>query len=98
MSKLEWNLKELFINNEEFNKEIKKVKRLISKIKKYKDDEIIKEYKFHPYRFSKLKEQTNLISEKEVLKILKNLGDIDIKIKTGKIDSSLGLVTFFENL
>ena len=37
MSKLEWNLKELFINNEEFNKEIKKVKRLISKIKKYKD-------------------------------------------------------------
>ena len=33
MSKLEWNLKELFINNEEFNKEIKKVKRLIKKIK-----------------------------------------------------------------
>lgn len=40
MSKLEWNLKELFINNEEFNKEIKKVKRLISKIKKYKDIEL----------------------------------------------------------
>lgn len=72
--------------------------QIMLKIKKYKDDEIIKEYKFHPYRFSKLKEQTNLISEKEVLKILKNLGDIDIKIKTGKIDSSLGLVTFFENL
>lgn len=32
MSKLEWNLKELFINNEEFNKEIEKVKRLITQI------------------------------------------------------------------
>ena len=40
MSKIEWNLKELFINNEEFNKEIKKVKRLINKIKKYKDIEL----------------------------------------------------------
>ena len=40
MSKLEWNLKELFINNDEFNKEIKKVKRLLSKIKKYKDIEL----------------------------------------------------------
>ena len=72
--------------------------QIMLKLKKYQDEEIIKEYKFHPYRFTKLKEETYLLNEKEVLKIIKTLGDIDIKIKTGKIIPSIGIVTFFENL
>ena len=72
--------------------------QIMLKTKKLSDNEIIKEYNFHPYRLTKLKEQANLISEKEVLKIIKNLADIDIKIKTGKIDSNTAIVMFFENL
>lgn len=68
------------------------------KLENMSDDEIIKEYKMHKYRFSKLKEQGNLVSNTRILGILKSLSDIDISVKSGKRDISTGLFLFFKNL
>lgn len=68
------------------------------KIRDKSDSEIISEYKMHPYRLTKLKEQCNLVSLDDILKMLKNLSEIDIDIKSGKKDISTGMCLFFENL
>lgn len=68
------------------------------KSKDKSDNEIIAEYKMHPYRLTKLKEQCSLVSDEMILKILKNLSDIDIDIKSGKKSISTGMCLFFENL
>ncbi len=62
------------------------------------DSEIIKEYKMHPYRLTKLKEQVKLISQNDMLLILKKLSDIDIAVKSGKKDISTAMFMFFESL
>lgn len=62
------------------------------------DSEIISEYKMHPYRLTKLKEQCSLVSYEMILKILKSLSEIDIEIKSGKKSISTGMCLFFENL
>lgn len=62
------------------------------------DDELIKEYKLHPYRLTKLKEQANLISKKDILNMLKGLSEIDIAVKSGKKDMSTAIILFFEKL
>lgn len=72
--------------------------QISEKIKTLSDDEIIKEYKMHPYRLTKLKEQLNLILQDDILKILKNLSDIDINVKKGKIDIKTAMFLFFECL
>lgn len=76
--------------------------RLLYKIRKkleiMSEEEVIKEFKLHPYRLKKIKEQFNMISEKENLLFLKRLSDIDIDIKSGKKSSDIGLFMFFENL
>lgn len=72
--------------------------QISEKIKSLSDDEIIKEYKMHPYRLTKLKEQLNLIVQDDILKILKNLSDIDINVKKGKIDIKTAMFLFFEGL
>ena len=72
--------------------------QISEKIKSLSDDEIIKEYRMHPYRLTKLKEQLNLILQDDILKILKNLSDIDINVKKGKIDIKTAMFLFFEGL
>ena len=72
--------------------------QISEKIKSLSDDEIIKEYRMHPYRLTKLKEQLNLILQDDILKILKNLSDIDINVKKGKIDIKTAMFLFFECL
>ena len=47
---------------------------------------------------TKLKEQCNLISSDEILSMLKELSNIDIGVKSGKIDISTGMFLFFEKL
>lgn len=39
MTKLEWNLQEIFINNQSFYDEINNVKQLLEDVKKYKSAE-----------------------------------------------------------
>jgi DNA polymerase-3 subunit delta len=68
------------------------------KLKDKKDSEIINEYRMHSYRFAKLKEQTKLISRDKNLQILKDLSDLDVGIKKGKIDVKTGMFLFFEKL
>ena len=68
------------------------------KLKALSDDEIIKEYHMHPYRLVKLKEQLNLISDKEIERMLKSLSDIDISYKSGAGDISTLMYMFFNNL
>lgn len=76
--------------------------RLLYQIRKkleFTDEEVlVKEYKMHPYRFKKLKEQFAMVSEEDNLEFLKRLSDIDIDIKSGKKSSDIGLFMFFENL
>ena len=40
MTKLEWNLQEIFANNQTFYDEINNVKQLLDDIKKYKETEL----------------------------------------------------------
>lgn len=40
MAKLEWNLQEIFVNNQSFYDEINNVKRLIEEVKKYENEEL----------------------------------------------------------
>ncbi|MGM9879330.1 MAG: DNA polymerase III subunit delta [Bacilli bacterium] len=68
------------------------------KSKDKSDNEIISEYKMHPYRLTKLKEQCGLVSYEMILKILKSLSEVDISFKSGKKSISTGMCLFFENL
>ena len=68
------------------------------KSKVVKDDELIKEYKLHPYRLTKLKQQANLISKNDILNMLKGFSEIDIAVKSGKKDMSTAIILFFEKL
>ena len=70
--------------------------QISEKLKTLQDDEIIKEYKMHPYRLTKLKEQLRIISGEDILKILKRLSDIDISIKKGETDIKNSMFLFFE--
>ena len=76
--------------------------RLLYKIKiksmTLSDKELIKLYNLHPYRLTKLKEPCKLISSDKILSMLKNLSNIDINVKSGKIDISTGMFLFFEKL
>lgn len=76
--------------------------RLIYKIKLLlqtnSDEEIISILKLHPYRYKKLKELTYNYSEERLLKLIKKLSNIDINIKSGKIDKKLALELFFAKL
>lgn len=76
--------------------------RLLYKIKiksmTLSDKELLKLYNLHPYRLTKLKEQCKLISSDKILSMLKNLSDIDINVKSGKVDISTGMFLFFEKL
>lgn len=76
--------------------------RLLLQIKlkseKCSDKEIQEEYKMHPYRFAKLKEQAFCFSTLDILKILKDLSEIDLGIKSGKLDTDNGMVLFFEKI
>ena len=69
-----------------------------SKVLKMSDSEIIKEYMMHPFRLTKLKQQCSLVTDKEILKMLKSFSEIDLFIKNGKRDISTSMVMFFENL
>lgn len=68
------------------------------KIKVFSDNDIINEYKMHPFRLTKLKEQLNIISENDILMILKKFSDIDIEVKKGNKSINTELVLFLENL
>ena len=47
-----------------------------------------------PYRLKKLKEQSHYYDENKLLEILKFLSDLDLKIKTGKLDKGVALELF----
>lgn len=68
------------------------------KLNDLKDDDIIKEYKMHPYRLTKLKEQMGIISRKKNIEILQKLSEIDIDVKRGKKDIKTAMFLFFEKL
>ena len=68
------------------------------KTKSQRDEDIIKEYKMHPYRLTKLKEQLRVMDDKDILQILKRLSDIDISIKKGEADIKNSMFLFFESL
>lgn len=68
------------------------------KLNDLKDDDIIKEYKMHPYRLTKLKEQMGIISRKKNIEILQKLSEIDIDVKRGKKDIKTAIFLFFEKL
>ncbi len=68
------------------------------KLNSMSDADIVKEYKMHPYRLTKLKEQVNIVSQSEILNILKKLSDIDIGIKKGQADIKNSMFLFFEGL
>lgn len=96
---------ELLENNED---EIKIISilannfKLIYKVKKLKetntDENIIKMLKLHPYRLKLLKEQTYLYSEEELLRIIVDLSNLDISIKSGEIDKKIGLELFLAKI
>ena len=48
----------------------------------------------NPYRLKKLKEQSNYYTEDDLLNTLKLLSDLDIKIKSGKLDKGMALELF----
>lgn len=62
------------------------------------DQEIIKLYNMNPYRLKKLKEQARLYTKDEILKIMKDLADIDFAIKSGKTDKNTALKLFLANV
>ena len=76
--------------------------RLLMNIKnlvtQYKDEEIIKKLKMHPYRLKMLKEQSNNYTKEEISKIINKLQKIDINIKSGLIDKKDALEMFLLEL
>lgn len=48
----------------------------------------------NPYRLKKLKEQSNYYNDEDLLDTLKLLSELDIKIKSGKIDKGMALELF----
>lgn len=76
--------------------------RLLYKVKiksmSMSDSEMIRIYRLHPYRLTKLKEQCRLVSREKILFMLKGLSDVDISVKSGKMDISTGMFLFLENL
>lgn len=76
--------------------------RLLYKIKiksmSMSDSEMIRVYRLHPYRLTKLKEQCRLVSREKILSMLKGLSDVDISVKSGKMDISTGMFLFLEKL
>lgn len=72
---------------------IYKIKELT---KEYSDEEcMLKLNKMHPYRFKLLKEQALSLDKKYLLTKIKELSDLDIKIKSGVISPKLGMELFF---
>lgn len=97
--------KELLMENETEEKILYTIAnhyRLLYKVKiksmSLSDGELIKLYMLHPYRLTKLKEQCRLVSGDKILDMLKSLSDIDINVKSGKMDISTGMFLFFEKL
>ena len=76
--------------------------RLLYKIKiksmSMSDSEMIRVYRLHPYRLTKLKEQCRLVSREKILSMLKGLSDVDISVKSGKMDISTGMFLFLKKL
>lgn len=64
----------------------------------YKDEEIIDKLKMHPYRLKMLKKETNNYTKEELIKLIKQLGNIDINIKKGLVDKKDALELFLINL
>ncbi len=62
----------------------------------YTDNEMVKEIKEHPYRI-KLSKETNFSKDKLIM-IIKNLSELDYKIKSGNIDRFLGFEMFLLNI
>ena len=56
---------------------------------------MLKLNKMHPYRFKLLKEQALSLDKKYLLNKIKELGELDIKIKSGVINPKLGMELFF---
>ena len=62
----------------------------------YRDEEIISKLKEHPYRIKLAK--NSLVSEKEAMRKLEELSDLNFNSITGKVDSNFGFEMFLLNL
>ena len=63
-------------------------------LRQYSDDQIAKQLDIHPYRIKLAREKGRTYSEKTLREYLYKLSDLDIGIKTGKINKELGLEIF----
>ncbi len=92
---LEWNLKNLFKNIEEFNNEIKKIKELLNDIKKYCDKKLDSESLFDMLEEKwNIKECTNKVLVYASLMYYKNVNEekyIELKSIAEKLDNQVNL-------
>lgn len=73
--------------------------RLLYKVKimvedKCKDDFIKDKLNIHPYRVKLFKEESNYYSKSKLKQLILDLNKLDIDIKSGKVDSSIGMKIF----
>jgi DNA polymerase-3 subunit delta len=66
--------------------------------KGYNDQEIAKMLSMNVYRLKYIRADANRFELKELLDRIEDLSDLDIKIKTGKIDKYKGLEIFLLNI
>lgn len=76
--------------------------RLLNQIKILRlsktDEEIIKKYKFKPYRYKMLKQQSISYTNEELERCLQALSNIDVSIKSGKMTKELAFSMFFKEI
>ena len=96
---------ELLKNNEDEIKILSSLAnnyRLLMNIKNlvitYKDEDIIKKLKMHPYRLKMLKEQSNNYTTKDLVEIIKKLNQMDINIKSGLLEKRNAIEIFLLEL
>ena len=66
--------------------------------KNKRKDEIAKELEQHPYRVQKTIELLRYVNRHELIKLIKNLSEMDYKIKSGLIDSKGSILMYIINI
>ena len=69
----------------------------IKVLENYSDQDIKDILKLHPYRIKKLREANSKYTKAELIKTIKDLYNLDLKVKSGIIDAALGMELFIVN-